>query len=302
MYERLKAYEGHPAAVSARGKDPVNTAMIRHWCEAVGDTHPAHAGEDAVAPPAMLQAWTLAGLGGGQAGRSAALGELFALLDAAGFTAVVATDCEQEYFRPLRPGDVVTYDSVIESVSPCKATKLGAGHFITTRTEVRTAGVSALAATHRFRILRYAPAARAAGRRPKPVVGRDNAGFWAGVARRELLAQRCDDCRELRFPWLPGCGGCGSPRWTEARVSGAGTVYSYVVVHHPPAPGFEPPYVVALVELAEGVRMLGNVTGVEPGGVHIGMRVRVEFQRPDGEQELPFFRPVGPADDGRVRA
>ncbi len=136
LYGRLKAYEGRTAASGGVGRDPVNEPMIRHWCEAMGDTNPAY---PAVAPPTMLQAWTMGGLAGhpGGSARSEAYDELLALLDDAGCTSVVATDCEQEYLRPLRPGDLVTFDAVIESVSPRKTTKLGTGYFVTTRMNVR---------------------------------------------------------------------------------------------------------------------------------------------------------------------
>lgn len=154
---RLKAYEGLPAAATGVGRDPVNEPMIRHWCEAMGDTGPAYTGPDAIAPPTMLQAWTMAGLTR-RPERTAAYDELLTLLDESGHHAVVATDCEQEYLRPLRPGDEITFDSVIESVSGRKTTKLGAGYFVTTRTDVRANGEPA--GTHRFRILKYAPAHR----------------------------------------------------------------------------------------------------------------------------------------------
>ena len=124
--ERLKSYEGRVAAAGGVGKDPVDAAMIRHWCEAMGDTDPAYRGPDAVAPPTMLQAWTMGGLSG-HTDRSGPYDELSALLDDAGFTSVVATDCEQEYLRPLRPGDTITFDAVIESVSDRKTTRLGTG-------------------------------------------------------------------------------------------------------------------------------------------------------------------------------
>ncbi|MEU5053623.1 bifunctional MaoC family dehydratase N-terminal/OB-fold nucleic acid binding domain-containing protein [Streptomyces sp. NPDC021096] len=294
-YERLKAYEGRPA-VSGRGPDPVNIPMIRHWCEAMGHTGPDRAGTDPVAPATMLQAWTLGGLSGGAGERSRAYEELLGLLEGAGCTAVVATDCEQEYLRPLRPGDVITFEEVIESVSPRKTTALGTGHFLTTRTEIRADGE--LAGIHRFRVLRYAPRPRPtappapapAPRRPRPVINRDNAGFWDGVAAHRLLIQRCGDCGKLRFPWLPGCGDCGSARWSAVEASGAGTVFSYVVMHHPPFPAFEPPYAVGLIELAEGVRMISNVIGVEPERIRIGMPVSLEFVRVDEDLELPFFR------------
>ncbi|MGW5736582.1 MULTISPECIES: bifunctional MaoC family dehydratase N-terminal/OB-fold nucleic acid binding domain-containing protein [Streptomyces] len=289
-YEALKVFEGRAAATSGVGKDPVNAPMIRHWCEAMGDTNPAYGGADPIAPPTMLQAWTMGGLSGHQ-GRSAAYDELFALLDGAGYTSVVATDCEQEYLRPLRPGDEITFDAVIESVSERKTTKLGTGHFVTTRMDVRAGGEPA--GTHRFRILKYAPAQRKPkGKRPRPVINRDNVGFWEGVARHQLLIQRCGGCRALRFPWLPGCNACGSLAWDTVEASGEGTVYSYVVMHHPPFPAFDPPYAVGLIELAEGVRMVSNVVGVPSDKVRIGQPVRLEFQQVDKELELPVFRAV----------
>ncbi|MFJ9430708.1 bifunctional MaoC family dehydratase N-terminal/OB-fold nucleic acid binding domain-containing protein [Streptomyces sp. NPDC101490] len=320
LHPLLLAFEGRAAAVGGTGKDPVNLPMIRHWCEAVGDEHPAYRGPGAVAPPTMLQAWTMGGLSGhtgpsgqhtgtsgqhtgpsgqptghsGPTGRASAHDELFALLDGAGCTSVVATDCEQEYLRPLRPGDDITFDTVIESVSGRKTTKLGTGYFVTTRTDVRAAGE--LAGTHRFRILKYAPAARPPEpepkpRRPRPVINRDNAGFWAGVAEHRLLVQRCGGCAALRLPWLPGCADCGSREWDTVEASGAGTVFSYVVMHHPPFPAFDPPYAVGLIELVEGVRIISNVVGVPHDEVRIGMPVRLEFLRVDEDLELPVFRP-----------
>ncbi|MEU8591140.1 OB-fold domain-containing protein [Streptomyces sp. NPDC048664] len=301
---RLKAYEGRPAATGGIGKDPVNAPMIRHWCEAMGDAHPAYTGPDAVAPPTMLQVWTMGGLSG-HTGRAGAYDELLALLDGAGCTAVVATDCEQEYPRLLRPGDEVTFDAVIESVSDRKRTKLGTGYFVTTRMDIRVGGE--LAGTHRFRILKYAPAGSAASegrdradsapargepaaRRPRPVVNRDNAGFWEGVARHRLLIQRCAGCAAPRFPWLPGCNACGCPEWDTVEASGEGTVYSYVVMHHPPFPAFDPPYAVGLIELAEGVRIVSNVIGVPYDKVRVGMPVRLAFERYDDDLVLPVFR------------
>jgi uncharacterized OB-fold protein len=231
-----------------------------------------------------------------------------------GCTSVVATDCEQEYIRPLRPGDEITFDAVIESVSDRKTTKLGTGYFVTTRMDIRVG--PELAGTHRFRILKYAPAHRRDGRaqkepqpekprreeppqgkpaqgrppRPRPVVNRDNAGFWEGVRERRLLIQRCTACSTLRHPWLPGCAGCGHPEWDTVEASGTGEVYSYVVMHHPPFPAFDPPYAVALIELTEGVRMISNVIGVPYDEVRIGMPVRLEFEQYDEELVLPVFR------------
>ncbi|WP_426501610.1 bifunctional MaoC family dehydratase N-terminal/OB-fold nucleic acid binding domain-containing protein [Streptomyces sp. D54] len=299
LYEQLAAYEGRAAATGGRGKDPVNEPMIRHWCEAMGDTSAAYRGPDPVAPPTMLQAWTMGGLSGHTdgTGRSAAYDEMFALLDGGGYTSVVATDCEQEYLRPLRPGDRITFDTVIESVSRRKTTKLGTGYFVTTRTDVRADGEPA--GTHRFRILKYRPAPRrkpvVPALRPRPVINRDNAGFWAGVAEHRLLVQRCTDCATLRLPWLPGCNACGGAEWDTVEAGGKGTVFSHVVMHHPPFPAFGPtgeggPYAVALIELAEGVRIVSNVIGVPYDKVRVGMPVQLEFLRTDPDLELPVFR------------
>ena len=322
MTDTFQAYTGRPAAVGGRALDPVNAPMIRHWCEAMGDANTAYTGPSAVAPPAMLQSWTMAGLGdprgsggGAATGRSEAYDELLGTLDAAGFTSVVATDCEQEYLQPLRPGQRVLYDSEIESVSGEKTTALGVGRFVTTRTDLRAYDEAAgekpeeavPVATHRFRILKFRPAATAQttaqaksdrALRPRPVVNRDNAGFWDGVAGGELRFQRCTDCATPRFPWLPGCNGCGSDAWTAEPASGAGAVYSYVVVHHPLPAAFreQGPYAVALVELDEGVRVISNILGLPAAEVRIGLPVRLDFERCDEELTLPVFRPAG-ADD-----
>ncbi|WP_431980620.1 bifunctional MaoC family dehydratase N-terminal/OB-fold nucleic acid binding domain-containing protein [Streptomyces qinglanensis] len=296
LYERLRAYVGRPAAEAERGRDPVAASMIRHWCEALGHPVPA----DGSAPATMLQVWTMAGLAGPDR-RAGPYGELLGVLDDAGCTSVVATDCEQEYPRPLYPGDEIVFDSVIESVSPRKATRLGTGYFVTTRMDVRAG--DELVGTHRFRILKYRPVRRAgrtppagpdprprAAQRPRPVVNRDNAGFWAGVARHELLFQRCAECATPRFPWLPGCNACGSAAWEAVAASGRGTVHSYVVMHHPPFPAFDPPYAVVLVDLDEGVRIISNITGVRCDEVRIGMPVELEFLRVEDDLELPVFR------------
>ena len=184
MTDTFQAYTGRPAAVGGRALDPVNAPMIRHWCEAMGDANTAYAGPAAVAPPAMLQSWTMAGLGdprgpggGSVTGRSEDYEELLGTLDAAGFTSVVATDCEQEYLRPLRPGQRVLYDSEIESVSGEKTTSLGVGRFVTTRTDLRAYDEAAgekpeeavPVATHRFRILKFRPAGRPTEADPEAV-------------------------------------------------------------------------------------------------------------------------------------
>jgi uncharacterized OB-fold protein len=130
--------------------------------------------------------------------------------------------------------------------------------------------------------------------KPAPVVDHLSEPFWRGCRENRLLIQACDACGTPRFPPGPLCLACGSDRsrWIEA--SGRGRIYSWIVVRHPvPAEIYasEVPYVVALVELDEGVRMPTNVVGCAPEGVTAGMRVEVCF-RDVGDVRLAQFRPV----------
>ena len=296
--ERFVGAQGGPPFTA---RDAVNEAMIRHWCDAVGDANPIYTDPEAaagsrhggiVAPPTMLQAWTMRGLNppppkpGPQA-------ELMAELDAAGFTSVVATNCDQEYERYLRPGDLLTATEVIESVSPEKKTALGVGHFLTTLTTF-TDQNGEVVGTMRFRILKFRPPEKREPRppRPRPAINRDNAFFWEGVEAGELRIQRCTKCSKLRHPPGPSCPECGSLEWDTVTATGRGTVYSYVVPHYPQVPSFEYPYVVVLVELEEGVRLVSNIIDIDPPDVAIGMPVEVAFTKVDDELTLPLFRPA----------
>lgn len=310
LMEQLCALEGAPAGPPIVARDPVNEAMIRHWCEALGDANPVYTDPEAaarsvhggiVAPPAMLQAWTMVGPGETRYPDAFGQGRVRVLLEEAGFTGIVATNCEQEYARYLRPGDRITCTEVIESVSEEKKTAMGSGHFVTLRITY-TDERGEVVGTQRWRLLRYRPASSAsqspsvaAGRapRPRPGINDDTAFFWEGVAQGRLLAQRCGGCGALRHPPRPGCPACGSLSWDPATLSGLGEVYSFVVYHHPPHPAFEVPYVVAVVALAEGVRMVSNIVGIAPSDVRIGTPVEVSFERVDGELVLPLFRPRG---------
>ncbi len=308
LTERLQAFVGRPPGPPFRARDPVNQPMIRHWCDAIGDGNPVYTDPAAaaasrhggiVAPPAMLQVWTMHGLH-----RQApppdedVIGQVFAVLDEAGFMSVVATNCDQEYARYLRPGDHLTVTGLIESISDEKRTGLGPGHFVTWL-DTYHADDGEVAGTMRFRVLKFRPAATAAAppapaRRPRPAVNDDNRFFWEGVERGELLIQRCSGCGELRHPPRPMCPRCRSLDWDTVRSAGRGTVHSYVVPHHPRLPAFPEPYVVALIDLDEGTRLVSNLAGVAPGDVRIGMPVALRISRPDGEPVLPLFEPAAP--------
>ncbi len=128
----------------------------------------------------------------------------------------------------------------------------------------------------------------------RPPVSRDTEFFWAGTAAGELRIQRCGGCGALRHPPGPMCPACGAARPGYVVAAGTGEVYSYVVQHHPPVPGKQLPLVVALVELAEGVRMVGELLGTGPEQVRIGLPVRVEFIRVGEGLTLPAWREDAP--------
>ncbi|HSZ48049.1 MAG TPA: OB-fold domain-containing protein [Streptosporangiaceae bacterium] len=304
---RAVAAEGQSPPRLAR--DPVNMAAIRNWTDAIGDASPlytdagyaagtAHGG--LVAPPAMVQVWTMPGLQlPASDGGPDPLGQMMTALDAAGFTSVVATNCDQTYNRYLRHGELLSLRAELADVTGPKRTALGEGWFVTTR-NVWYSGDEPVA-TMDWRVLKFRPdpAVLARGDDPteppalimRPPYSPDTEFFWQGTAVGELRIQRCGACGALRHPPGPACLACGATEKQEYQVAaGTGTVFSYVVHRHPPVPGKQLPIVIALVELTEGVRMLGELHGVGPEQVRIGMPVRIAFSRVDDELVLPAWR------------
>jgi uncharacterized OB-fold protein/acyl dehydratase len=301
----LRAARGAPAAPARTAPDAVNLPMIRRWCEAMGERNPLYLDETyaatseyggVVAPPAMLEVWTM---GRFRADGSTDTGQLLGmdLLNAAGFTAVVATNLEQDYLRYLRPGDLITQRVFLEDISDEKRTALGAGHFLDYRYEFSDQK-GELVGRMRFRILKFRPtepvaAARAPSSKPappRPSVTRDSAFFWEGLQQRTLLIRRCSRCGHLHHPPGPMCPRCHSLEWTPQSVSGRGVIHSYVIVHQPQLPGFSYPLPVALVELEEGVRLIGNLYGFSPDSVRIGTPVEVQFDEVEPGYLLYAFR------------
>ncbi len=124
----------------------------------------------------------------------------------------------------------------------------------------------------------------------RPMVNRDSAYFWEGAAAGELRIQTCNKCGALRHPPGPACPDCGALDRGHVVASGRGTVFSYVVHRHPPVPGKELPIVIALVDLEEGVRMVGEVVDVADDEIEIGTPLRVDFNRVDDDLTLPIWR------------
>lgn len=294
--EAIKA-DGPSAPV--RGRDPVNTPMINNWVEAMGDDNPIYVDADAaraaghpgvVAPPAMMQVWTMRGLRGVRSADDP-LGRATEMFDAAGYTSVVATNCDTTYHRYVEVGEEVSLSAELVDVVGPKTTALGEGWFFTTR---NTWSVGAeVVAEMDFRILKFAPPVGGdvaaeeipddlePARMLRPSVSRDTAFFWDGVAAHELRIQR-DGEGVLRHPPVPATW---KPRADDGTVAptdftvaaGTGTVFSFVVHRAPQVPGRALPFVVALIELDEGVRMLGELRGVPPEQVAIGMPVRATY-------------------------
>ena len=127
--------------------------------------------------------------------------------------------------------------------------------------------------------------------RPVPVPTPETAHYWEGTARGELLLQRCRACSSTYFPPQPFCPACSNADVEVVRASGRGTLHGYVITHRA-APGFEAPYVIAVVELEEGPRLLTNLLGVapEPEVLVLDAPVEVVFE-PVGDVVLPMFRP-----------
>ena len=124
-----------------------------------------------------------------------------------------------------------------------------------------------------------------------PTVSSDTEFFWAGLKNHELLIQRCAQCHELRQPPRPMCPHCMSLEWDTIASTGRGTVYSYVMPQYPALPFMEYPYIVVLVELEEGVRLVSNLIDIEPADVEVGAPVEVCFKEFDGDLVLHQFRP-----------
>jgi uncharacterized OB-fold protein len=129
-----------------------------------------------------------------------------------------------------------------------------------------------------------------------PVVsGASAAHFWDACREHRYELQKCDSCGRVRYPAIPLCPHCLSRSFTWIESPGQGKVYTFTVVGRAPAPAFEAftPYVVALVDLDEGVRVMGNIIDCAVGDVEIGLPVQVTFQEVEDGVVLPQFTPTG---------
>jgi uncharacterized OB-fold protein len=289
-------------------RDPVNLPTINNWVEALGDRNPIYTDEAAaraaghpgiVAPPAMIQVWTMFGLGG-ERPKDDPLGPIMQLFDDNGYIGVVATNCEQTYHRYLQPGEEVSITSEMGDVVGPKQTALGEGFFVNQHIIWRVGDEDV--AEMNWRILKFKPreSSESADTVPadldpdtmmRPSMSRDTAFFWEGVKAHELRIQRRPD-GSLQHPPVPAVWQDKAEPIDYVVASGKGTVFSFVVHHAPKVPGRTLPFVIALVELEEGVRMLGELRGADPAAVEIGMPVRatyIDFPAGDAGPEWTLY-------------
>ena len=295
--ERVKA-EGKSKPNT--GRHPVNQPMIDHWTDALGDKNPIYHDEAAakaaghpglVAPPAMIQVWTMMGLGGNRPADDP-LGKILQLFDDAGYIGVVATNCEQTYHRYLRHGEEVSVAAELTDVAGPKRTALGEGFFITQRiTWYCGDDQENPVAEMMWRIMKFRPLENDAAEDSapssvpedldadsmmRPATSKDTQFFWDGVKEHELRVQKRPD-GTLQHPPVPALWLDKEQTTDYVVASGTGSVFSFVVHHAPKVPGRTLPFVIALVELEEGVRMLGELRNVDPVAVEIGMPVRATY-------------------------
>lgn len=315
LLEKARDYLGKEASNTATARDPVNLATIRTWCEAMGETNPIYldkaaaqaAGHpDIVAPPAMLDVWTMSPFRPGGRLKEEAM-EVLEVFDKAGFFGTVATNVHQVYHRYLTLGDVVTDRMLVDDISDMKKTGLGDGYFVTLK-HVFTDQKNAVVGEMMFRVLKFRPPEKkgeaekeaaaapkkegmpAGYKHPRPSITHDNAFWWEGLKNRKLLFQSTNG--RLRFPPSPMDPVTGSFDFEIVESKGEGAIHSFVVMHQPQLPDFDYPLPILLVELDEGVRIVANVLDAKREDIRIGARVKADFLEVEPGYILPAFRLV----------
>ncbi len=310
--EKLYKFVGNPIYDGPRrAYDDVNEAMIRHWCEVMGEKNPAYTDPEwaansrrghTISPPAMMYAWTQEGYKVASEGRpSDGQVEMVKFFDAHGFHGSLGTNVDQEYFAEAKPGDVIYEESVIDSITEQKSTARGIGYFFETYAKF-TNQDGELIGTQRFRVFKFIPPEQPAAApaddklevptRTASPRGHDNGWWWDACDEGKVLIQRCTNCQTLRHPPRPMCGECQSTEWDHIESTLDGEVFSFVEMHHPKFPGYQYPLIVGVISLAEGTRIVANIVGCESEDVHIGMKLKGRVEQVDEKTMLPQFYPL----------
>lgn len=294
------------------GWNPVTRTQIWQWCMAMGDQNPLYLDDKyraantdftaAVAPPTMMQMWTMRAVNGDHGPGSTRQNpyEILAIMEQHGFGGVMAVSYDQTFHRYLQEGDHVTSFSTIVNISDLKTTGLGKGFFVTEKAEFvdqnNEVFAEALITYFQYQAPPKQPGKKAAApgkiNRVHPVENQDTQHFWQGLRDGKLLIQRCKSCSTLRHPPQPMCEQCQSLQWDTIESAGNGSVYTFTVMHYPEIPPFDYPNVIVLVDLEEGVRIVSQMIDVKPGDVQIGMPVQMQIKEVQDGMSLPLFRPV----------
>jgi uncharacterized OB-fold protein len=127
---------------------------------------------------------------------------------------------------------------------------------------------------------------------PDPASNADSKRFWEAARENRLLINHCEACSRPFFPPRHLCPYCWSDKISWRESSGAGLVYSFTIIHRAPVPEFAPhvPYVVALISLAEGPRLMANIVGEDALETRVGDSVSVKFEPRGNGWRVPQFR------------
>ena len=130
-------------------------------------------------------------------------------------------------------------------------------------------------------------------KKPLPYVDEDNAQYWEYCKQHELRMQKCNQCGHVRFPCEIICPQCHSMDYEWARMSGKGTIYSWVVFQRCYHEAYKDdiPYAVGIIKLAEGPKMESNIIGIKPEDIKMGMPVELYFDDVTPGWALPKFKP-----------
>jgi uncharacterized protein len=129
--------------------------------------------------------------------------------------------------------------------------------------------------------------------RPLPEATPESKPYWDGLKAQRLMLPWCQECGKAHFYPRIACPHCSSRRLEWRQASGRGTLYSFVINHRPPPWRGKEPYVIAVVQLEEGPRLMTNLVGVspDPAVIRCDARVEIHFEKIDEEITLPVFKP-----------
>ncbi|MCB1704918.1 MAG: bifunctional MaoC family dehydratase/OB-fold nucleic acid binding domain-containing protein [Halioglobus sp.] len=308
--DEIYAFVGREVCPPTPAKDDVNSTMIRHWAEILGDSNPAYTDEawaknsargKTIAPPAMLYVWNQEGFAATTGRAPDAQTALVDLFNQHGYTGVLGTNVKQEYFREVSPGDTVVMAMTIDNISERKTTVRGPGYFFETLATFTNQHGETIG-TQRFKVLKFIPQEQPAAAASEDTLkvptriasprGHDNKWWWDACDEGKILIQRCKNCQTLRHPPRPMCGECQSMEWDSIESTLDGEVLSHTQLHHPKIPGYQYPLICAVIKLAEGTNIVSNIVGCEPSEVHIGMAVKGVVEQVDEKTMLPQFYPA----------